>query len=523
MVNIIVCSVKDSAHKIHRKHIAETAGCDYEYIRIDNSENKYGLCAAYNEGVERATGDILAFVHEDVFIITPKWGQILETKFQQDNAVGLIGVAGTQYLLKDDPFWVAAGRPFIKGRVVHEMKEENRCILTVFSEEEIDTEAVAVDGLFFAVRKELFDAIRFDEKTFDKFHFYDLDICMQVRKTHKIVITSDILVKHFSGGAFKEEWKIQGKKFIDKYRNKLPVSCTDEKPDPENRIPFDSLPLETVLSPQAYTYIKNLGNEVYEQQQVKTTVKKQYGDIIAVTGMHRSGTSAVAGLLSKCGFSLGSEDNLLNRNVPKFDNRKGHFENINVVLINDMALKAAGGSWCNLPQQNDINSKGEILKKHITNFDYTFEGNIVKDPRLCLTLDLWKQYCSRLKYVLICFRHPLSVAQSLNKRNTFPVEAGLTLWYEYNVRLIDNIEHTPVVVVDYDNLMEHLEDDFFDILRVMQSPITRDEMKKNISGFFEKELNHNPIEEKDTESLPEDIKELYATLKSQAISVRMGR
>ena len=303
MINIIVCSTKDSAYKIHRRHIAETVGCDYEYIRIDNSENKYSLCAAYNEGVKKATGDILVFLHEDVFIITPNWGKILENKFAQDNSIGLIGVAGTQYLLQSDPFWVAAGRPFIKGRVVHEIKEENRCILTVFSEEEIDSEVVAVDGLFLAVRKELFDTIRFDEKTFNKFHFYDLDICMQVRKTHKIIVTSDILVKHFSGGSFKEDWKSQGKKFIDKYHDELPVSCSDETPDPENRIPFNSFHLEAVLGPKSYNYVKNLGGDIADQP--KTTIDKQNLPIIIVTGMHRSGTSAVTGLLSKCGFSLG--------------------------------------------------------------------------------------------------------------------------------------------------------------------------------------------------------------------------
>ena len=521
MINVIVCSKTDSAYKIHRKHIAATIGCDYEYIRIDNSDNKYGLCAAYNKGVARATGDILVFAHEDVFIITPNWGKVLEEKFKQDKTIGLIGVAGTQYLLKDDPFWVAAGRPFIKGKVVHEIKKEKKCILTVFSEEEIDTEVVAVDGLFFAVRKLLFDTIHFDEKTFDQFHFYDLDLCMQVRKTHKIIVTSNILVKHFSEGSFKEEWKIYGKKFIDKYSNELPISCIDEKPDPDNINPFNSFHLEAVLGPKSYNYIKNLGKNLSDRQ--KSTTEKQDLPIIVVTGMHRSGTSAIAGLLSKCGFSLGSEENLLNRNRPKLDNQKGHFENINVVLINDMILKTAGGSWCNLPQQKEINVKGEALKNHIINFEYTFEGNIVKDPRLCLTLDLWKKYCPRLKYVVICFRHPLSVAQSLNKRDGIPLSVGLNLWHEYNIRLIDNIKHVPVVVVDYDSLMDHLKDDFSDILRVVQSPITRDEMEKNISGFFEKELNHNRVEEKETESLPEDIKELYAILKSQSISVRMGR
>ena len=75
----------------------------------------------------------------------------------------------------------APGSPFIHGKVVHEERDMGKLILTVFSEENKDIEAVAVDGLFFAMRKSLFDTIRFDKDTFDRFHFYDLDICMQVR------------------------------------------------------------------------------------------------------------------------------------------------------------------------------------------------------------------------------------------------------------------------------------------------------------------------------------------------------
>lgn len=522
MISIIVCSGKESSYKTHCYHVSTTIGCKHEYIRIDNSDNKYGICAAYNIGVDKASGDILVFAHEDVFFITRDWGKLLEEKFKRNNSIGLIGIAGTQYLFQDNPFWVAAGRPFIKGRVVHENKNENRCILTVYSEEELDTEAVAADGLFFAVRKSLFNKIRFDEKTFGQFHFYDLDICMQVRKTHKIIITSDILVKHFSCGSFKETWKCFGEKFINKYHNKLPTTCIDKIPDPANRITFDSFPLEKILSAKTYDYIKSLGqNSVINKRSPNLSTYNR--PITVVTGVHRSGTSCVAGLLSKCGFNIGLTKNLLNENKPYFDNQKGYFENINVVFINDTILKAAGGSWFNLPLPEVINSKGEIVKNHIINFSQTFKGNIIKDPRFCLTLNLWKKYCPSIRSVVICFRHPLSVAQSLKKRDNFPLETGLNLWYEYNVRLIDNIEHLPIAVVDYDNLADHLEDDLFDILQVTKSSITKDEMRQCINGFYERDLNHNSVPEKETEALPKNIKELYNILKSQSIAVRMGR
>jgi len=203
----------------------------HEYIRIDNRGSATGICAAYNRGVLLARGDILVFVHEDVFFMEPGWGSVLERKFSADASTGLIGVAGTQYLCKDKMSWSFAGRPFLKGRVVHELDGGAEFFMTAFSLDKADAEAVAVDGLFFAVRRDLFKTIRFDEATFDRYHFYDLDICMQVRRTHKIIVTWDILVKHLSAGKPDDAWRAYGKKFLEKYRNELPANCSGTEPD----------------------------------------------------------------------------------------------------------------------------------------------------------------------------------------------------------------------------------------------------------------------------------------------------
>lgn len=242
MISIIVCSRLDPVVDIHMRNVAATVALSHEYIRIDNRNNRYGICAAYNEGVSQSKGDILVFVHEDVFFMEPGWGNVLESKFN-DPSVGLIGVAGTQYLFGNPPGWVVAGRPFIRGRVVHELDNENTYNLTVFSWDKQDSDVVAVDGLFFAIRKSLFNRIRFDDSTFDGFHFYDLDICMQIRKTHRLVVTWDILVKHMSGGAFNEVWKQYAMRFLQKYRSEFPASCTDAVPDLSKRIDFENFDL----------------------------------------------------------------------------------------------------------------------------------------------------------------------------------------------------------------------------------------------------------------------------------------
>jgi glycosyltransferase involved in cell wall biosynthesis len=234
MISIIVCSRDPKFGDLHRKNIAKTIGCDYEYVSVDNSDNKYGICAAYNKGVEQAKGDLCVFIHEDCFFMEPGWGAALYSKFEKDPLLGGVGVAGTQYLFSTTPAWIAAGMPFIRGRVIHELRNGEMFVLTIFSWDKADAEVVAFDGLFFAIPKKLFDNIRFDEKTFPGFHFYDLDICMQIRKTHRLLVTWDIMLKHFSGGNMNQVWLDYGKRFLEKYRSVLPVSCVPagEIPDP---------------------------------------------------------------------------------------------------------------------------------------------------------------------------------------------------------------------------------------------------------------------------------------------------
>ncbi|MGC8755244.1 MAG: hypothetical protein ACP5QW_01800, partial [bacterium] len=56
----------------------------------------------------------------------------------------------------------------------------------------------------------------------------------------------------------------------------------------------------------------------------------QNSKVICVLGMHRSGTSAMMGMLQNMGLDLGT--NLMG---PAEDNPKGFFENENVTFLND--------------------------------------------------------------------------------------------------------------------------------------------------------------------------------------------
>ncbi|MDO5576480.1 MAG: glycosyltransferase, partial [Fibrobacter sp.] len=206
----------------------------------------------YNEGRAMAKGDILVFIPEDALFMKMNWGVALEQKFGADPVLGLVGVAGTQFLYQNKYSWTAAGRPFIKGRIVYHL-ENGDFFAVVFSPENGDFEVVACDGSFMALRGTLFDRISFDETNFDSNYFFDLDLSMQVSLIARQIITTDILVKRRVQNTFDKQWHHYGELFLKKHGHLLPVSCVNAVPDPENFVSskFVNLkgkaPMETIL------------------------------------------------------------------------------------------------------------------------------------------------------------------------------------------------------------------------------------------------------------------------------------
>jgi GT2 family glycosyltransferase len=235
MISVVICSRDLQAYDLVSQNLRRTVGnTPLEIIRIDNSESKMGICEAYNLGIERAKGSVIIFQHEDVFHLELNWGPKLLAKFETYPKLGVLGVAGTQVLMHNPPLWSWAGRPWLFGKVVHELDAGERFFMTVFSPESGDREVVAVDGCMFAVRRKALDSVRFDAKTFPDFHFYDLDICMQLREHWSIMVSTDFLIKHRSAGSFSEEWKAQARQFQAKWVAHLPATVGGMLP-PQNR------------------------------------------------------------------------------------------------------------------------------------------------------------------------------------------------------------------------------------------------------------------------------------------------
>lgn len=160
------------------------------------------------------------------------------------------------------------------------------------------------------------------------------------------------------------------------------------------------------------------------------------GQLLLVLGMHRSGTSALTGLMQKLGAELGEE--LL---APTLDNPKGYFENARVVTAHEALFAALGRSWQNprpLPEDWRATAAGDEAHEALTELlrAMLVEGRLVavKDPRASRFAPLWRDV-ARAAHVelgaILMVRHPAEVAASLYKRDGLSRARSHLLWIVY--------------------------------------------------------------------------------------------
>lgn len=221
MISIIICA----RHKILiselKKLIDETISSQYELIIIDNSQNKFSIFQAYNHGIDKSTGDILCFLHEDVLIHTKGWGRILEDIFKKHNSIGVIGIAGSKLKTKSPSGWWNCPEPYRSANLIQHLDQGRKEHWNYGFNDKKLSQVVVVDGVFMALRRN--NELRFNEDL-SGFHNYDLSICLDYRRIgYDIMVTNQILIEHFSLGNLDRNWSKSAIEFEKIYSKSLPV------------------------------------------------------------------------------------------------------------------------------------------------------------------------------------------------------------------------------------------------------------------------------------------------------------
>ena len=186
---------------------------------------------------------------------------------------------------------------------------------------------------------------------------------------------------------------------------------------------------------------------------------------VLVTGMHRSGTSALARTLSLMGAALPAE--LVS---PDPGNPRGHWEPRGMVDLNDRMLAQAGSDlysavdmapdWFASPAARSFTDEAAQLVTRSFGRD---ELVVLKDPRTALLAPVWNRALAQCGFRVVHvlpLRHPADVAASLRRRHlaSIPYDAwgwprGEAVWLRYTLAAVRGSRGHARVFLRYGDLL----------------------------------------------------------------------
>jgi hypothetical protein len=221
--------------------------------------------------------------------------------------------------------------------------------------------------------------------------------------------------------------------------------------------------------------------------------KNNKNTVVCILGM-RSGSSMITRLLNICGLQLGEQNYLLVTGTNA--NKKGYWENTEILRINNKILELFDGTWSHPPifpekweqdkRLDNIYKEADDLILYM-NEKYSLWG--FKEPRTALTLPFWQKIIPEMKYIVIV-RSPLDVAISLYKRDGMDISDGMLLWFTHMLSILNHTKGEETFFTFFDNyfIKEKLE------LEKVINFIENEKVvlnKKEVSDFISHDLRHN--------------------------------
>lgn len=237
--------------------------------------------------------------------------------------------------------------------------------------------------------------------------------------------------------------------------------------------------------------------------------------VLAVIGMHRSGTSLLTNILDSMGVHVGDEAKIM---VDQY-NERGYWENLQMITINDAILHYFGSTWSepwgltpsNIKRHPTIRALAPHIQDLLARYqDYDMWA--FKDPRATLTMPFWDPFLPTVDY-FISVRNPLAVAHSLKHRDNLSITEGAMLWYFYTISALYNTEHKHRMLVFYEAHFDSQTRDqqalkiaqfIGDVTNPLQGLSPIDESLKHHDPSLEDLLRHSEV--------PPMVKTLYQKL-----------
>jgi hypothetical protein len=226
---------------------------------------------------------------------------------------------------------------------------------------------------------------------------------------------------------------------------------------------------------------------------------------VVIVGMHRSGTSALARGMKALSVDLG--DNFFDLTP---DNPTGYWEDQTLVALSQRVLEELQLKWDDTSLiARDRFQHYRIRLQRLKAVHYLKAAFLTrplwgfKDPRSIRLLPFWLDAlrdCSADDAYVLAIRHPRSVAASLFRRQEIQLPKAQRLWLVHNVPFLHELRDKPMVVVDYDLLIEQPREQLERIARRLALPldeVARREIECFAGDFLDEGLRHTDSSKQD--------------------------
>ncbi len=218
------------------------------------------------------------------------------------------------------------------------------------------------------------------------------------------------------------------------------------------------------------------------------------------------------------------------------NNDKGFFEDLDIVNFNERLLSAVGHAWhsiCPLKgidvdrlcEQGYLKEAIRLLRKK------SQPGQIFgfKDPRTAKLLSFWLRVFQvggfEARYV-IAVRHPLSVADSLAKRDGLAPERSYLLWITHVLTSLRGTAEDSRILIDYDQFVAEPQKTIGRLAEFLKTTVDTTDQTVFLRDFLSEDLRHSFY-------LPQDVwsdsaaielaKEIFTAISDVAANVEADK
>lgn len=174
----ITCVNDDTLYDLCLRHIQSLSVPPHMVVELIDIRKADSMASGYQAAMHQTDAKYKVYVHQDTFIINRSFIYDILHVFQQNDALGMIGVIGAEEVPQSGIWWEASKKA---GKVI-----EYRSTYSYLSFDEIDgtvKTVEALDGLLLATQYDL----PWRKEIFDGWHFYDTSQCFEFRKKGYLV------------------------------------------------------------------------------------------------------------------------------------------------------------------------------------------------------------------------------------------------------------------------------------------------------------------------------------------------